>query len=60
MRRPLEERVDDARHRRQVVVDQVELGRPALGEVDAVGVGHLDHPVVDLDLGERARHGRHG
>ena len=54
--RPLEQGVDDAGTDAQVVLDQVELGRPALGEVDPVGVGHLHDTVVHLDLGERRRH----
>jgi hypothetical protein len=48
----LEQRVDDAGADGQVVLDQVELGSAALGEVHAVGVGHLDDTVVDVDLDE--------
>jgi hypothetical protein len=54
--RPLEERVDDAGADREVVLDQVELRRSALGEVHAVGVGHLDDAVVHLDLDEGRGH----
>jgi hypothetical protein len=35
---PLDERVDDAGPDREVVLDEVELGRAALREVDPVGL----------------------
>ena len=34
----------------EVVLDEVELGGPRLGEVDAVGVAHPDDARVHLDL----------
>ena len=55
--RPLEERVDDARADGEVVLDQVELGRAALREVDPVGVADPHDPVVDLDLDRRRLRG---
>jgi hypothetical protein len=57
--RPLEQRVDDAGPDGQVVVDEVELRRARLREVDPLRVAHPDDPVVHLDL-DRGRLRRHG
>lgn len=48
--RPLVEGAHDAVTDAQVVLDQVELGRPDRGEIDPLGVGDPHDLVVDLDL----------
>ncbi len=48
--RPLAQRVDDPGTDRQVVVDEIELGLAALGEVDAVRIRQTDVEAVHVDL----------
>ena len=58
LRGPLVERAHDPLADGDVVLDVVELRLAALGEVDLVGVRHLDGAAADLQLDERRGHAR--
>ena len=55
--RPLAERADDPVADREVVVDEVALRVPGVGEQHLVGVRDLDGALADLELDERRGHG---
>ena len=57
LRRPLAQRTHDPLADGEVVVDEVALRVPRLGEQHLVGVRDLDEPLPDLDLDERRGHG---